>query len=625
MKKTHLELMETIHFEFVNSKVKIVSYANDNFNYTPAYRRNVNRRPQESTIDYYQIIYTMGRPKRAAAIEAAQAKKQKSDPNQEFDDILSVLETLQDEDQSRAYVTAFVKLPSKKLYADYYSLIENPISLAEIHKKVARRAYSSAKEFVLDFQLMYDNAVKYNDPDSWIVHDAEKLLESVEDQVHSMGAPTDVSLSDLRKTCKEVLDEVIEHDFPGEGVLSGPFLQDVNPEQYPDYYMVIEEPLSFESVQKQLKENLISDKRSLDENLHEFYEMTTLIFTNAQLYNDPSSLIHEDSKKLQQVFEEKYQELRQNVLGEEKSSIKLKIKAPKEPVKLKLSLKKTAEPEPPKKKRGRKPKKVVEEERRKAALEAAQLKQEGLDMDEDDDEESSNKLNATETNIMGKSSKIPPEDEVFIRRVGFMSSQTSTNSIVGSITAQSPPALTPAQITRQNLFLDAAVYNAASFFNFQFESLGFSTKAYSVTLPPDCSLLVSFKVALHELIYNIKKDDLIDGQGLLKGRTEEDFMCTLYLNEEEVSGGFEMSEEVDTKDKGVKLLGLGYDLKLNYGLNIVTFELRLAPTLANSLKREPQDTEVNDVGGRHTRHQLQQIKLNWEVEKFTIYVVCGSA
>lgn len=569
----------------------------------------------------------MGRPKRAAVSEAALAKKQKTDPNQEFGDILAHLETLQDEEESRAYVTAFVKLPSKKLYADYYTLIESPISLAEINKKVSKSAYADAKEFVLDFQLMYDNAVKYNDPDSWIVHDAEKLLESVEEQVQSIGSLEEVTVADLRKMCQELLDEVIEHEFSDDGMLSGPFIEDVNPEEYPDYFAVVDEPMSFNTVGKRLKESLFSEDVSLADNLQEFYDLTTLIFTNAQLYNDPSSLIHEDSKKLQQLFEEKYQELRNKVIPDEKSGIKLKIKAPKEPVKLKLNLKAkvAAEPEPPKKKRGRKPKKVVEEERRKAALEAALLKQEGLDMDEDGEhDDSTNKLNATETNIMGKSSKIPPEDEVFIRRVGFTSSQTSTNSIVGSITAQSPPSLTPAQLTKQALFPDVPLYNAASFFDFQFEPLGFSTKAYSVTLPPDCSLLVSFKVALHEFIYNIKKDDLIDGQGVLKGRTEEDFMCALYLNEEEVSGGFEMTEEVDTKDDAVKLLGLGYELKLNYGLNIITFELRLAPSLAKSLKKEAPEAESNDVGGRHTRHQLQQIKLNWEVEKFTVYVVCGS-
>ena len=569
----------------------------------------------------------MGRPKRAAVSEAALAKKQKTNPNQEFGDILAHLETLQDEEESRAYVTAFVKLPSKKLYADYYALIESPISLAEINKKVSKSAYADAKEFVLDFQLMYDNAVKYNDPDSWIVHDAEKLLESVEEQVQSIGSLEEVTVADLRKMCQELLDEVIEHEFSDDGMLSGPFIEDVNPEEYPDYFAVVDEPMSFNTVGKRLKESLLSEDVSLADNLQEFYDLTTLIFTNAQLYNDPSSLIHEDSKKLQQLFEEKYQELRNKVIPDEKSGIKLKIKAPKEPVKLKLNLKAkaAAEPEPPKKKRGRKPKKVVEEERRKAALEAALLKQEGLDMDEDGEhDDSTNKLNATETNIMGKSSKIPPEDEVFIRRVGFTSSQTSTNSIVGSITAQSPPSLTPAQLTKQALFPDVPVYNAASFFDFQFEPLGFSTKAYSVTLPPDCSLLVSFKVALHEFIYNIKKDDLIDGQGVLKGRTEEDFMCALYLNEEEVSGGFEMTEEVDTKDDAVKLLGLGYELKLNYGLNIITFELRLAPSLAKSLKKEAPEAESNDVGGRHTRHQLQQIKLNWEVEKFTVYVVCGS-
>lgn len=570
----------------------------------------------------------MGRPKRTAVVDTGVAKKQKTDPNEDFSQILDSLESLQDEDESRAYVAAFVKLPSKKLYADYYELIENPISLAEIHKKVSKSAYADSKEFVGDFQLMYDNAVKYNDPDSWIVHDAQKLLENVELKVQAPGAGSEVTVGDLPRICEDILDEVINYDFPGEGVLSGPFLEDVDPEEYPDYYKIIETPISFNSVSQQIKESFFSSDISLAENLQAFYDLTMLIFTNAQTYNDPSSLIHEDSKKLQEVFEDKYHALRNQIAPEEKSGLKLKIKAPKEPVKLKLNLKsKTVEPEPPKKRRGRKPKKLVEEERRKAALEAASIKQEELGENEEDgdDEETTRKLNATETNIMGKSKLIPPADEVFIRRVGFTSSQVSTSSIVNSITAQVPSILSKLQLSKQRLFPDAPVYNAASFFDFQFEPLGFSTKAYSVTLPQDCIPLVNFKVALHELIFNIKKDDLIDGQGLLKGRTEEDFMCALYLNEEEVPGGFEMSEEVDSKDENIKLLGLGYELQLNHGLNVITFELRLAPSLAKNLKREAPEPESSEVAGRHTRHQLQQIKLNWEVEKFTIYVVSGSS
>lgn len=554
----------------------------------------------------------MGRPKRTAVIDAESSKKQKT--GSEYTKILDSLDSLQDDDGTRACVTAFVKLPSKKLYADYYTLIENPISLAEIHKKVAKGAYHDGAEFVLDFQLMYDNAVKYNDPESWIVSDAEKLLHAVEQKAKNIGSTAEVTLAELAKMCGEILDEVINHEFPGEGVLSGPFMEDVDPDEYPDYFNIIETPMSFDSVRKQVRGSLFSPDVSTADNLQVFYDTTSLIFANAQLYNDPSSLIHEDSKKLQQVFEEKYRDLKNQVAPD---AIK------KEPTKLKLNLK-PAEPEPPKKRRGRKPKKLIEEERRKAALEAAALKQEELDGS--NDEESSRKLNATETNIMGKSKKIPPAEEVFIRRVGFTSTHNSTNSIINSITSQASqaqPVPTQMQLCKQRLFPDAPIGNAASFFDFQFGPLGFSTKAYSVTLPPDCSPLVNFKVTLHELIYNLKKGDLVDGRGLLKGRTEEDFLCVLYLNEEEVAGNFDMTRESDTQSKA-KLLGLSYELKLNYGLNIISFELRLAPGLAKTLKREAPEPESNETAGRHTRHQLQQIKLNWEVEKFTIYVVLAS-
>lgn len=119
----------------------------------------------------------------------------------------------------------------------------------------------------------------------------------------------------------------------------------------------------------------------------------------------------------------------------------------------------------------------------------------------------------------------------------------------------------------------------------------------------------------------LKENDLVDGRGMLKGKAEEDFMCSLFVNEEEVVHGCEISEEVDPVDGRSKVLGLTYDLKLNYGLNVINFELRLSPSLAKNLKREPVHASSDEPAGRHTRNQLQQIKLNWEVEKFTLYVV----
>ncbi|GEQ68079.1 hypothetical protein JCM33374_g1745 [Metschnikowia sp. JCM 33374] len=593
----------------------------------------------------------MPRVKRPASFESGASKKPKS-PVAPFKDLLDDLDNLQDDDETRLLVTAFVKLPSKKLYPDYYTLIEEPISLNEISKKVARDAYSSADEFVADFRLMHDNAVKYNDPNSWIVEDAAKLLAYVEEHAPevTLTGDSEPETTDLPKVCLDVLEDVIGHDFPGEGQLSGPFMDDIDPEEYPDYFQLIANPTSFTNVRAKVTSgDLFSEEKSVLENLQAFYDATMLIFSNAQTYNDPSSLIHEDSEKLRSVFSEKFAALKNALVADSKPGLKLTLKAPKEPVKLKLNLKgKTPgapaavgaaagaatsalnPDEPPKKRRGRKPKKLIEEEQRLAALEAARLKQESGEVDEetaaaDEDADDSETFDPSESCAMGKSKTIPSSDDVFIRRVAFVSSQSSASQIMDSLASQPPQQLSRAQLFKKSLYPEVPVLNAATFFEYQFEPLGYSTKAYSITLPRDSTPIVNFKVGLHELIYNIKRDDLIDGQGLLKGKAEEDFMCSLSLNDEEIDNGCEMTEEVDPVDNETKLLNLTYELKLNYGLNMINFELRLSPSLSKSLKKKSTEEEPTAIAGRHTRHQMQQIKLNWDVEKFTLFVVSHGA
>lgn len=558
----------------------------------------------------------MPRVKRLAAPESA-LKRQKSESF--YGQALASIEGLQNEDGDRLLVTAFVKLPSKKLYPDYYTLIESPISLNEINKKVARGSYTDPSEFVDDFRLMFDNAQKYNDPESWIVHDARQLLEHMEkfaedfgDDVGADVGEGQVTNADLPSLANSLLDELIAYEFPGEGVLSGPFMDVVDPEEYPDYFKVIENPTSFNVVRESIENGtLFSPDAPVDENLQAFYDAVALIFTNAQTYNDPSSLIHEDAKKFQQVFDEKFQALKLESFPDTK--LKLKIKPPKEPVKLKLNLKQET-PQPPKKRRGRKPKKLIEEEQ--AALAAAQGSDFKAELEaepqEDDPDDPNDKSNATENHIMGKSHDVPPEDEVFIRNVTFSSSHTSSQQALSAISSQPYSTLTTTQAAKRSLFPLLSVVNASTLFEYKFDPIGYSTKAYTIDLPAEASSLVSFKVLLHEIICNLKKPEL-GGQGI----SQEDFTIALFVNDEEITSGYEMYED---EEHNQNLLAVQYEVKLSYGLNIVNFELRLSPALAKSLRKDAPQEEPSDLGARHTRHQLQQIKLNWEVEKFMLMV-----
>jgi hypothetical protein len=73
----------------------------------------------------------------------------------------------------------FLRRPSKRLYPDYYKLIQRPIALEEIKKQLDRGAYPSLEALKSDFELCFLNAKQYNMKDSEIWRDAKDLLVSI--------------------------------------------------------------------------------------------------------------------------------------------------------------------------------------------------------------------------------------------------------------------------------------------------------------------------------------------------------------------------------------------------------------------------------------------------------------
>lgn len=73
---------------------------------------------------------------------------------------------------NRQLALIFMKLPSKSDYPDYYEVIKNPVDMEKIALKLKSSSYQSLEELVTDFVLMFDNACKYNEPDSQIYKDA---------------------------------------------------------------------------------------------------------------------------------------------------------------------------------------------------------------------------------------------------------------------------------------------------------------------------------------------------------------------------------------------------------------------------------------------------------------------
>ncbi|KAF8848864.1 hypothetical protein BDZ45DRAFT_810423 [Acephala macrosclerotiorum] len=72
----------------------------------------------------------------------------------------------------RAIIGPFLKLVKKSEYPDYYAIIEKPISMAEIDKKIKKEQYSSLAGLREDVATLAKNAKKYNEDGSMLYLDA---------------------------------------------------------------------------------------------------------------------------------------------------------------------------------------------------------------------------------------------------------------------------------------------------------------------------------------------------------------------------------------------------------------------------------------------------------------------
>ncbi|EGN93102.1 hypothetical protein SERLA73DRAFT_189938, partial [Serpula lacrymans var. lacrymans S7.3] len=74
---------------------------------------------------------------------------------------------------------AFMRLPSKRHYPDYYQVIHHPICLDDIKKKLEDGLYNSLEAVKLDFELCFNNAKDYNMKNSLIWKDAKFLHKQI--------------------------------------------------------------------------------------------------------------------------------------------------------------------------------------------------------------------------------------------------------------------------------------------------------------------------------------------------------------------------------------------------------------------------------------------------------------
>ncbi|KAG0707435.1 RSC complex protein [Suillus ampliporus] len=241
---------------------------------------------------------------------------------------------------------AFMRLPSKRHYPDYYVFIQQPICLDDIKQKIDDGLYNSIDDIRQDFDLCFSNAKKYNQKNSRIWLDAKFMLKFVNKEYTKMTGKKVKKNSDgdddeekpadggegekknkqpnLTRLLKTRLQKLVDKaDDETHRVLSNVFMEMPSKKDYPIYYKQIKRPICIETIFKHLKRK--EYQTSID-----FATDVELVFSNALEFNQDHSQIWEDAIILRDHFRQLMSDMPEPYALPQytKPSAKIKLKVP---------------------------------------------------------------------------------------------------------------------------------------------------------------------------------------------------------------------------------------------------------------------------------------------------------
>uniref|UniRef100_A0A8I6G5U9 Protein polybromo-1 n=1 Tax=Rattus norvegicus TaxID=10116 RepID=A0A8I6G5U9_RAT len=258
--------------------------------------------------------------------------------------------------QGQLIAEPFFHLPSKKKYPDYYQQIKMPISLQQIRTKLKNQEYETLDHLECDLNLMFENAKRYNVPNSAIYKRVLKLQQVMQAKKKELARRDDIedgdsmissatsdtgsakrkrnthdsemlglrrlssSKKNIRKQRMKILfNVVLEAREPGSGRrLCDLFMVKPSKKDYPDYYKIILEPMDL----KIIEHNIRNDKYAGEEGMMEDMK---LMFRNARHYNEEGSQVYNDAHILEKLLKDKRKELGPLPDDDDMASPKLKL------------------------------------------------------------------------------------------------------------------------------------------------------------------------------------------------------------------------------------------------------------------------------------------------------------
>jgi len=228
---------------------------------------------------------------------------------QKLNDLYESVRDFQDR-SGRALSAPFIKLPNKTDYPDYYEVIKRPMDMQTIQQKMVMSKYDSVEEMVNDFVLMFDNACKYNEPESVIYRDALALQRVCFQKKLELMSSCLNEVPDVKALIQDLMKNLFISSFnhmDDEGrCYSDSFGELIEKDKgLQASGEVIERPLTFDQIRKNLDKGRY---RRIDC----FQDDMFKVFERAREFSRLDSQLYEDAVEMQKYFIKTRDELCKN-------------------------------------------------------------------------------------------------------------------------------------------------------------------------------------------------------------------------------------------------------------------------------------------------------------------------
>uniref|UniRef100_A0A671VQD7 Protein polybromo-1 n=1 Tax=Sparus aurata TaxID=8175 RepID=A0A671VQD7_SPAAU len=248
--------------------------------------------------------------------------------------------------QGQVFSEPFQQLPSRREYPDYYQQIKQPISLMQIRAKMKNGEYETVEQMDADLTLMFENAKRYNMPNSSIYKRAFRLQQIMQAKKRELLRRDDedgdsILSSDAGSLIHTLLSLFLSHkknvkknrmkalyaavtearEAGTNRRLCDLFMVKPSKKDYPDYYKVILEPMDLKTIEHNIRIERYTTEEALMDDMK-------LMFRNARHYNEEGSQVYNDADILEKILKDKRKEMGPSPEEEDVGSPKLKLRKP---------------------------------------------------------------------------------------------------------------------------------------------------------------------------------------------------------------------------------------------------------------------------------------------------------